>query len=367
MAIYPIKKKVRKASSGMLSDDDSAQVVDTTIDAMSAIPAVGGLVQAGLGTANSIGGEGSNMAGTIVKDTMGTGQIETWMSANSLEDAFRAVDPIANAVASKDDYDRAKLKRQMIKRSQAEILANRKSNVAFGELTYKEGGEIEEPPLFGPKVKSDSTRFKDSAKSVVAKKNIESVPDIDWQNYNSVLPIKAKIAASPETRANAAFVYTPPGGISAYDSVSQAASKKFPFPAGGELSPELRTAIDAAAAEKLKGKQEYFKKRGAKATYFEDGGILLDGEPSLDDDQAVILDGKSHEDGGNDVVDSSSGEKVAETEREELIFSASQTNKIEKHIAAYEQSKDKADLIYLGECVADIINNKTVDHSKKIL
>lgn len=45
--------------------------------------------------------------------------------------------------------------------------------------------------------------------------------------------------------------------------------------------------------------------------------------------KAVILGGKSHKDGGNDIIDAASGQKVAETEIAELLLNKQQTEQVE--------------------------------------
>ena len=82
-------------------------------------------------------------------------------------------------------------------------------------------------------------------------------------------------------------------------------------------------------------------------------------------EQAVILGGKTHEEGGNPVVDAKSGEKVAETEREEILFTRSQTESIEKHIQMFDETKDERHLLMLGKEVKEIILNQTKDNSGK--
>lgn len=100
---------------------------------------------------------------------------------------------------------------------------------------------------------------------------------------------------------------------------------------------------------------------------YKDGGELLDREPDRDDvqDQAVVLGGESHANGGNAVVDADTGEKVAETEKEELLFTKEQTESIEKQIALYVQTKDQTYLVKLGEIVQDIVRNQMKDYSGK--
>lgn len=101
----------------------------------------------------------------------------------------------------------------------------------------------------------------------------------------------------------------------------------------------------------------------SKQLYAEDGTKLPDSVDQPTDDKAVILGGKRHKDGGNDVVDQN-GEKVAETEREEIIFSKGQTEMIEASIAKI-QGGDESEYLNLGSYVKEIINTRTKDNSGK--
>jgi hypothetical protein len=83
---------------------------------------------------------------------------------------------------------------------------------------------------------------------------------------------------------------------------------------------------------------------------------------------AVILGGQRHGEGqgelgeGNPVVDEQ-GEKVAETEREELLLTIAQTEQVEALVGQYDKSKDPALLSQLGALVRGIIVNDTEDKS----
>lgn len=94
-----------------------------------------------------------------------------------------------------------------------------------------------------------------------------------------------------------------------------------------------------------------------------DGGEIPDGEDQPQKEEAVILGGKRHKEGGNDIVDET-GEKVAETEREEIIFTKEQTEMIERSISLID-SGDKEQYVALGSYVKDIILNRTEDNSGK--
>lgn len=77
---------------------------------------------------------------------------------------------------------------------------------------------------------------------------------------------------------------------------------------------------------------------------------------------AVILGGKRHTQGGNDVVNEQGG-KVAETESKELLLNIDQSKTIEYHIAEYDKTKDKSHLAMLGNIMKNIITHQTVDNS----
>jgi hypothetical protein len=83
------------------------------------------------------------------------------------------------------------------------------------------------------------------------------------------------------------------------------------------------------------------------------------------EEHAIVLGGNTHEQGGNSILDSTTGEKVAETEIEELLFTRNQTEEIEKHIRLYDSSKDQEHLLVLGSFVRDIILNQMKDYSGK--
>lgn len=120
--------------------------------------------------------------------------------------------------------------------------------------------------------------------------------------------------------------------------------------------------LTAITDEKNDGAAMY-NQMESKQLYAEDGTKLPDSVDQPTDDKAVILGGKRHKDGGNDVVDQN-GEKVAETEREEIIFSKSQTEMIEASIAKIEGG-DESEYLNLGSYVKEIINTRTKDNSGK--
>lgn len=80
-------------------------------------------------------------------------------------------------------------------------------------------------------------------------------------------------------------------------------------------------------------------------------------------EEAVVLGGKFHREGGNDILDSS-GAKVAETEREELLFTGEQTEQIERSIAIIDAGNGQ-EYLHLGSYVRELILNRTRDESGK--
>jgi hypothetical protein len=72
-------------------------------------------------------------------------------------------------------------------------------------------------------------------------------------------------------------------------------------------------------------------------------------------EQAVVLGGNLHEEGGNPVVDLKTGEKVVETEREEMMFTGEQTKQIEDLIESFGKTQDEFELIKLGKLVQTIV------------
>lgn len=81
--------------------------------------------------------------------------------------------------------------------------------------------------------------------------------------------------------------------------------------------------------------------------------------------QAVILGGNTHEEGGNAILDAKTGEKVAETEIAELLFTHDQTKRIEALVASYDASPDDDYLYQLGKLVQETILFNTKDNSGK--
>jgi hypothetical protein len=96
---------------------------------------------------------------------------------------------------------------------------------------------------------------------------------------------------------------------------------------------------------------------GYKATSYKNGG------PIDVSKKAVIMGGNLHKDGGNPIVNTDSGEKIAETEREELLLTSTQTSEIEDFIRVYENKKLNNTLENLGKRFQEIILNETIDNS----
>ncbi len=100
---------------------------------------------------------------------------------------------------------------------------------------------------------------------------------------------------------------------------------------------------------------------------YANGGSLQDDQHESEavQNNAVILGGEDHRNGGNSVIDAKTGEKVAETEKNEILFTKNQTETIENFISKYEITKNQEELIWLGEFVKNIIDNHTIDYSGK--
>jgi hypothetical protein len=100
---------------------------------------------------------------------------------------------------------------------------------------------------------------------------------------------------------------------------------------------------------------------------YKDGGQLKNNDHPThgSEDKAIVLDGKSHKEGGNDVLDANTGEKIAETEVEELLFTSKQTQQMESYIDKYIATNDQECLLKLGTLVKNIIENETIDYSGK--
>ncbi len=84
---------------------------------------------------------------------------------------------------------------------------------------------------------------------------------------------------------------------------------------------------------------------------------------------AVVLGGQLHEAGskehgkGNPIYQN--GQKVAETEREELLLNKAQTGALEHHIGLFDNTGDSKHLDQLGKIITHIVRNETIDFSGK--
>jgi hypothetical protein len=118
--------------------------------------------------------------------------------------------------------------------------------------------------------------------------------------------------------------------------------------------------MDAVIDQNKQGVSAY---NALEQKQFEDGGEIPDGTDQQTSEEAVILGGKRHSKGGNDILDEA-GNKVAETEREELLFTKEQTQMIETSIKKINDG-DETEYTNLGAYVKDIILNRTKDNSGK--
>ncbi len=123
-----------------------------------------------------------------------------------------------------------------------------------------------------------------------------------------------------------------------------------------------RKARDAAAINDvtMQSRQAYGSLGQRQNTLYRKGGNIYPGGSSMaiDTDVAVVLGGKRHSQGGNPVVDTQTGEKKAETEREELLFSKGQTDEMGRLMA-------RRDFSGLGTVVSNIVNHRLQDNSGK--
>lgn len=132
------------------------------------------------------------------------------------------------------------------------------------------------------------------------------------------------------------------------------------------MQKEQRKAALQGQARDIKSMNQASNEMFSRLT-LEDGGMLPPGEesPNPAQERAVILGGKTHEKGGNDIIDLETGEKVAETEAGELLFTRDQTKQIESLIAAYDQTRDAERLLDLGAMIKEIVDRKMDDFSKR--
>ena len=114
---------------------------------------------------------------------------------------------------------------------------------------------------------------------------------------------------------------------------------------------------DAINTEAKKSRADYAGIGSYKAQSYEKGGKI---DPT---GKAVIMGGKLHKDGGNPIVRIDTGQKIAETEREELLLTSAQTEELEVLMKAYESKKLETQLVNLGKRIQEIIMNETIDNS----
>ena len=120
------------------------------------------------------------------------------------------------------------------------------------------------------------------------------------------------------------------------------------------FTQNLSGAVNTSAKE---SKTKYAGLGRFKARSYESGGKI---DPN---GKAVIMGGKLHKDGGNDIILADSREKIAETEREELLLTFEQTNDIESLIEQFDSKKNDALLVKLGKRFQEILMNETIDNS----
>lgn len=130
----------------------------------------------------------------------------------------------------------------------------------------------------------------------------------------------------------------------------------------GQMKKDAQSAFtlnlsEAINTQSKKSRRDYAGLGGFKAQSYEKGGkINTSGK-------AVIMGGKLHKDGGNPIVKAETGEKIAETEREELLLTSEQTESLESLIKAYDSKKLETQLVKLGKRIQEILLNETIDNS----
>lgn len=143
--------------------------------------------------------------------------------------------------------------------------------------------------------------------------------------------------------------------------------------AGGQTTAEKR--IELAGKKQMdftinNGRQQSaslyggIKKMGN--SLYEEGGKLEEEGPEQGpkDERATILNGKTHALGGNAVTDEA-GEKIAETETEELLLNAEQTKIIEQLTSRIGNAPKPEDFLSLGKYIKQVLTVETQDLSGK--
>jgi len=125
-----------------------------------------------------------------------------------------------------------------------------------------------------------------------------------------------------------------------------------------QAESDFKTNMSASLNKKSKESRSNYGSLGSyKSQSYANGGSLNSAG------KAVIMGGKLHKDGGNPIVTSEKGEKIAETEREELLLSSKQTSEIEQLISSYDKKNLNNTLETLGKRVQEILLNETIDNS----
>lgn len=113
---------------------------------------------------------------------------------------------------------------------------------------------------------------------------------------------------------------------------------------------------DAIGQVQRQSKKKYGTLQGFQGKTYAKGGKIKENE-------SVILGGKLHKDGGNPIVKIDTKEKIAETEREELLLSYEHTVEIEDLIKKYDGEKSDLTLEKLGKAIKRILLKETKDNS----
>jgi hypothetical protein len=108
---------------------------------------------------------------------------------------------------------------------------------------------------------------------------------------------------------------------------------------------------DSINSASKNSKNQYASLGGFKHASYAQGGKFMN------EDKAVIMGGKRHKDGGNPIVFAENGEKIAETEREELLLTYKQTSELESMIEKFDSSKSESVMVSLGKRIQEILLN----------
>jgi hypothetical protein len=124
-----------------------------------------------------------------------------------------------------------------------------------------------------------------------------------------------------------------------------------------EAESLFKTNMSGALNKQAKESRANYGSLGSyKSRSYSNGGSIADGK-------AVIMGGKLHKDGGNPIVNAEDGQKIAETEREELLLTSEQTDLVDEYVLKFENEKSNTILEQLGRKFQNILLHETIDNS----